>query len=501
MSRYFAKFNTDPRTYRLNFPGSVPCEELPELRFGPEDAGAEQVDVQEVVSTLNSEQRGFFDDIISVLHSRGDGRAFFLDGPAGTGKAHVMKAVVASVRTFGSVVCMAWSGIAATLLPDGATVHSTLNLATKLDSTATVRWNFSDEKAKLLKNASMIVWDEISMASHHAVRAFDMFLRSITGVEAPFGNKLVVFCGDFRQILPVSKEGGAVLTVKNLDVWRRVKVYKLKTNVRVRENKVAFSKLLLDIGDGVLDIVSFPRECCVPDLRALINSVFSEPGFLTDGSSVILAPTNRDVDKINEIVSQKTTGASSTYLSHDEIDEGGCWNNYLEGGLPVEILNSMDPPGVPKHKLVLKVNQPVMLMRNLDVTAGLCNGTRLLIVKMQDNILICRVLVGPAAGKDIFIFRMRIKLDHEAFRFWRTQFPVRSAYAMTVHKSQGQTLQRVGLFLSRPVFAHGMLYVALSRVTSRENLYIFVAESPQQGSRIVAGEIVTPNYVLRDKLS
>uniref|UniRef100_A0A0D3CTB3 ATP-dependent DNA helicase n=1 Tax=Brassica oleracea var. oleracea TaxID=109376 RepID=A0A0D3CTB3_BRAOL len=115
--------------------------------------------------------------------------------------------------------------------------------------------------------------------------------------------------------------------------------------------------------------------------------------------------------------------------------------------------------GLPRHCLKLKVGAPIMCLRNMDVADGLCNGTRLIVTQLLSHIP--RMFVTPPDTK--FPFRMR-----------RRQFPVTLAFAMTINKSQGQTLESVGLFLPRPVFSHGQFYVALSKVKSRSGLKILI---------------------------
>ena len=137
-------------------------------------------------------------------------------------------------------------------------------------------------------------------------------------------------------------------------------------------------------------------------------------------------------------------------------------------------LNSVKVSGLPNHKLRLKIGCPVMLLRNIDPIGGLMNGTRLRITQMGPFILQAMILTGDRVGHLVLIPRLKLAPSDTKlpFRMRRTQLPLAVCFAMTINKSQGQSLKRVGIFLLRPCFSHGQLYVAISRVTSKTRLKI-----------------------------
>ena len=131
---------------------------------------------------------------------------------------------------------------------------------------------------------------------------------------------------------------------------------------------------------------------------------------------------------------------------------------------------------MPPHSLRLKVGCPVVLLRNLNLREGLANGPRLIILRIHRYNLEAIVASGPAAGKTVAIPRIPLTPGDrsEGIHFTRLQFPVVLAFAMTINKAQGQTLQSIGIFLSHPCFSHGQLYVALSRVGRPDNVHILL---------------------------
>ena len=123
---------------------------------------------------------------------------------------------------------------------------------------------------------------------------------------------------------------------------------------------------------------------------------------------------------------------------------------------------------LPLSKLKLKIGCPVMVLRNLNPGEGVCNGSRGIVTRMSNRVLEVRLLTGEHAGKTTFIPRLSItpSSSQVPFDFCRRQFPVKVSFAMSINKSQGQSVDNVGLDLRNAVFTHGQLYVAVSRVTS-----------------------------------
>ena len=137
-----------------------------------------------------------------------------------------------------------------------------------------------------------------------------------------------------------------------------------------------------------------------------------------------------------------------------------------------------------------------MILRNLNAAEGLCNGSRGIITQMRNRVLEVRLLTGEQAGQKVFIPRMSlVPADTQVpFQFCRRQFPVRVSFAMSINKSQGQSVKHVGIDLRNPVFTHGQLYVALSRCTSSQRVKVLLSEEMMEEFKTL--NIVFPEILL-----
>ena len=275
-----------------------------------------------------------------------------------------------------------------------------------------------------------------------------------------------------------------------------VVVKKLRANMRTGPEEKRFSDWLLQLGEGRLPVVDgmpsgtvqIPDECAFDGtVQELVEEVFGTRIEAADARELadraILTPLNESCDEINNhVVQDRLTGEGRDYFGVDsaEVEDALEGDNY-----PTEFLNTLTPTGLPPHKLHLKVGAVVMLIRNLNGKLGLMNGTRMIVRHMHNHYLDVEVITGERAGERVLIPRIILTTSDPTMPFVlkRKQFPVRLAYAMTINKSQGQTLKRVGLYLPNCVFAHGQLYVAFSRVCSIGAIKVKVVDTARQGKR------------------
>ncbi|AQK86764.1 hypothetical protein ZEAMMB73_Zm00001d038499 [Zea mays] len=348
---------------------------------------AEDVAMKE---TLNEEQRSAYDKILSAVDTN-NGGVFFVDGPGGTGKTYLYKALFAALRSQDKIaVATATSGVAASILPGGRTAHSRFKIPLTINDGVVCSFTKQSRTAKLLQKASLIIWDEASMTKRQAIEALDNSMRNIMGrPRLPFGGRTVVFGGDFRQVLPVVRKWSraqiVAASLRSSYLWESMCHLKLVQNMRAQSDPW-FAEYLLHAGGGTEEAnndgdVHLPNEVCVPytgndrDLDRLIDDIYpnlnenmSNTSYIT--SRAILSTRNDWVDMINMRMIDRFQGKQMMYHSFDTaVDDP---NNYY----PSEFLNTLTPNGLPPHILKLKVGCPIMLLRNIDPANGLCNGTR-----------------------------------------------------------------------------------------------------------------------------
>lgn len=442
---------------------------------------------------LNSDQRKAYNIILDRVYSNRSG-AFFIDGPGGTGKTFLYRALFANIRSKGFVaLATASSGVAASILPGGQTAHSRFKIPIDIDETFTCNISKQTSLATLIQDSKLIVWDEVSMAKRKMIEVLDILLKDLMNTNILFGGKVVVFGGDFRQTLPIvrsgKKEDFICESLLYSDIWNHLEKLCSTENMRAKQDP-AFFEYLRRIGNGKektnsYDRVEIPHNFIIPftnetqSLNLLfkvsypdLHTFFSNPSSMT--SRVILTTKNDFVNEINDMLIHQLPNDAKIYTAIDETTEPSDQCQFED------FLHTVNPHNLPPYKLTLKKNCPVILLRNLNPREGLCNGTRLICHDFKTHVISATIATGDFKNTRVFIPKIPLLASQDEklpVAFKRTQFPLRLCFAMTINKAQGQTLDFVGIYLREPVFSHGQLYVALSRAKSSKNVKILIRPS------------------------
>lgn len=339
------------------------------------------------------------------------------------------------------------------------------------------------------------------MANKAVASSVDDILQLLMECKQTFGGKVFICLGDFRQTCPVIRGGSRAqvidASIRSSTLWPSFTVHRLTTPVRNAEDP-EYARFVDNIGDGAGPQVQLDILQRVDDPEELVAFVYPHAILNTPQQCLqraILAPTNAQIDAYNSEIIDDVTGESHTYYAADVLKEA------QEAGL--ESSNSIldyaarqTPPGLPPHALELKVNAVYRLVRNLSVDRGLTKNTRVVVVALGRRLITVRVLrptgdLQHSQPEDILI--PRISFSHilpSAHTLLRHQFPLALAYATTFNSCQGLTLDIVGIDLIRPVFSHGQLYTALSRIRNRSHARVRLPSGQSSTTNVVYKEIL-----------
>lgn len=436
----------------LSYSNPTPSTPKPKLNV-------KQIDISNV--KLSDEQSKIF----NLLETTNDN--YYVTGKAGTGKSVLLQYFVEN--TGKRVVVVAPTGVAA-LNVGGQTIHSFFKMPFEID--------FKELKVdyklrEILRNIDTVVIDEVSMVRVDLMEAISIKLQMARKNEMPFGGVQMVMFGDLYQLPPVVTDGeldryfkhnfGGYYFFNAKSIKQSgLNIYELSNIFRQKDPE--FKNILNSIRHGSI------KEIALTELNKRTETIKPEGGFVT------LAGHNSTVSAINHERLAKLPGEEKIY-------EAEIWGNITESSFPTE------------KKLRLKVGAQVMLLKN-DVAKPRrwVNGTLGVVTKLNNEVVKVSIdgvehTIQPAAWDKIQYEynseeRELTKKTVSSFK----QLPIRLAWAITIHKSQGQTYQSVAIDLSDGAFAHGQTYVALSRCVSLEGLYL---DSPiRRGDIIVDPDVI-----------
>ena len=415
------------------------------------------------------------------------GRNIFLTGAGGTGKSHTIKAIVASAAAKGIPVALtAMTGCAALLLnTEGSatkakTLHSWAGVGLGRDPPHVLVAAIQKNRKALKRwtGTQLLIVDEVSMMIAEFLETLDLVARTVRKrPDTKFGGLQIVFAGDFCQLPPIATK--AVKYVFESPIWASLLDETHYLTEIVRQRDPIFQRLLTEARMGALS----PESIAILQARKGLKWQDQEI------KPTLLFTKNAEVDKINRINMEALTGERRRFIAQTvQMDRGGPRIFTGTGAPDIQAaLAKLDTDAPYDPSLELCVGAQVMLLTNMDQERGLVNGSRGVLTGYSGGGLPLVRFIGFT--DPVVVDRANWWLadpDHVG----RSQIPLKIAYALTIHKSQGATLDSALIDIGSSTFEYGQAYVALSRVRSLEGLYVWALDP----KRIVCHPVVRRFY-------
>ena len=380
------------------------------------------------------------------------GASIFLTGRAGTGKTTLLKEIIKTLyarfenEEAECVYVTSSTGISACYL-GGTTVHSFGGIGLGEDPVGEILQKMYPNARQRWKQAKILVIDEISMLRPDTFDKLEEIARHVRRNGLPFGGIQLIACGDFYQLPPVYKGGAEVKYCFEATSWPQVITRSFELKTVFRQTDGVFLTILDDIRQGHIS-----RETATV-LRTRVNAEISKlkgtklkPTLLRSRRETVLQENLTELGKLT------TEGRKSTAI--DKADSAAYLKLLQEGCQAPEVL-------------LMRVGAQVLLIKNLDVSSGLCNGAAGIITEFVEE---CPRVEFATQTITITKTDWEIKVGKKIVAS-RHQFPLILGWSVTIHKSQGMSLDTASVELSH-LFASGQGYTALSRVRSLEGLSI-----------------------------
>lgn len=421
---------------------------------------------------LNPEQQQAYTAIVSGTNT-------FVTGPGGTGKSYLITCLLETLPSTMKVSITAMTGCAALLLVGAGgsgvkgrghakTLHSWAGIGLGKEPVGDLVKRIK-KSGRALKNwltTDLLIVDEVSMLTADLLEKLDMIGQHLRSSGRPFGGLQVVFMGDFFQLPPVVRGVGEDVGKHFAFAsprWKTIMERTVHLTEIVRQRDPVFQNLLNAVRKGALG----PEHLAILEARKGLAWKDKEI------RPTLLFSRRAEVDTINDANLKALDGRRVSWKARTVIDADAPSKALnLEDGDIVRAIETMDREAAYEPELTLAVGAQVMLVTNLDMEAGLVNGSRGVVVNFTGPDAQPYPVVRFLNGREVTI--MDAGWEIEGMKgVKRMQVPLRLAYAVTIHRAQGATLDCALIDIGTRTFEYGQAYVALSRVRSLESLYVW----------------------------
>lgn len=380
----------------------------------------------------------------AVLKLIKKGHNVLVTGSAGTGKSTLLRELSAQHK--GQLPIVASTGIAAVNV-QGTTIHSWAGLGMGEETAEQIVDRIKSRKVAFnrIKKATILALDEVSMIHGDLLELMEQVFRLVKGSQKPFGGIQMVMFGDFLQLPPVARDKPQRFAFQS-ECWRNADVKTCLLTRVFRQSDQVFSDALNHIRLG--NIPSDVHELLKSRLKVVDSSPEIEP--------VTVFTHNADVDRLNNERLAKIKGKAHRWNARDTGQQS--------------YVSNLQKHCLAPETLELKVGAQVMCLWNIEPEYGIANGSIGTVTDISSETGLPVVLFTNGEEMEISRREWQIKIGGEVVAS-RIQIPLRLAWAITAHKSQGMTLDKIRVHLDK-AFEYGQSYVALSRARTLDGLFI-----------------------------
>ena len=408
---------------------------------------------------LNDEQQQALNTVLM-------GKNIFLTGPGGTGKTYLIQTIQAELMARGKKVAVtALTGCAALLLGrEAKTIHSWAGIGLGKDDAIKLVAGIRKYGYKAMRRwltTHVLIIDEVSMMTADIFEKLDFVGRSIRKNMKPFGGIQVILVGDFFQLPPVNKDSIPQKFVFESTSWNDVIHQVIPLTKIQRQSDPVFHKILSEAREGKLGAES---------MKILMNRQ-GLPWHTQKIRPTLLFSRRAEVDMINDQNLKALKGQERVFEAKTVFDATVVKGFTSDSPEIQKAVAKLDRDAPYKQTLNLRVGAQVMLVYNLDQEAGLVNGSRGVVEGFADTFPSLPLVLFHGQAAPIPVGEQTWESE-EMEGVKRAQIPLMIAYAITIHKAQGSTLDCALIDIGPRTFEVGQAYVALSRVKSLESLYV-----------------------------